>query len=117
MKTLRLTETVALAGNAFDNQIPPKFIFSQKTFNAHFIRDGHSGLIGTGKGLDWIKIYDFLARFLEKLKNNNLANQTTMLLTKLKILQPIDKELRLDKLKPLLATILMRGNPEKVMTV
>lgn len=60
--------TVALAGNALGNHIPPMFIFPRKRFNDHFIRDGPSGSIGTANGTGWMQENDFHT-FLEHFKD------------------------------------------------
>lgn len=51
--------TIALAGNALGNHIPPMFIFPRKRFNDHFIRDGPIGSIGTANGSGWMQEEDF----------------------------------------------------------
>lgn len=51
--------TIALAGNALGNHIPPMFIFPRKRFNDHFIRDGPTGSIGTANGSGWMQEEDF----------------------------------------------------------
>lgn len=51
--------TIALAGNALGNHIPPMFIFPRKRFNDHFIRDAPTGSIGTANGSGWMQEEDF----------------------------------------------------------
>lgn len=60
--------TIALAGNAIGNCIPPMFIIPRKRFNDHCIRDGPSGSIGVANGSGWIQEDDFYL-FLEHFKN------------------------------------------------
>lgn len=61
--------TIALAGNALGNHLPPMFIFPRKRFNDHFIRDGPSGSIGTANGSGWMQEEDFHT-FLEFFKDH-----------------------------------------------
>ncbi|XP_045456095.1 MFS-type transporter clz9-like [Melitaea cinxia] len=61
--------TLALAGNAVGNYIPPMIIFPRKRFQEHFIRDGPVGSVGTANGSGWIKEDDFYF-FLEHFKNH-----------------------------------------------
>ncbi|XP_072403230.1 uncharacterized protein [Diabrotica undecimpunctata] len=61
--------TLALAGNAIGNYIPPMFIFPRKRFQDHFIRDGPTGSIGTANGSGWMQEDDFHV-FLEHFKNH-----------------------------------------------
>ncbi|VEN49389.1 unnamed protein product [Callosobruchus maculatus] len=51
--------TLALAGNAIGNYIPPMFIFPRKRFQDHFIRDGPTGSVGTANGSGWMHVDDF----------------------------------------------------------
>lgn len=61
--------TLALAGNAIGNYIPPMFIFPRKRFQEHFIRDGPVGSVGTANGSGWMQEDDFHA-FLEHFKTH-----------------------------------------------
>lgn len=61
--------TLALAGNAVGNYIPPMFIFLRKRFQEHFIRDGPVGSVGTANGSGWMQEDDFYF-FLEHFKNH-----------------------------------------------
>lgn len=61
--------TLALAGNAIGNYIPPMFIFPRKRFHEHFIRDGPTGSVGTANGSGWMQEDDFHF-FLEHFKNH-----------------------------------------------
>ncbi|CAH2099991.1 unnamed protein product [Euphydryas editha] len=56
--------TIALAGNALGNYMPPMFIFPRKRFNEHFIRDEPLESIGTANGSGWMQEDDFYT-FLE----------------------------------------------------
>lgn len=46
--------TVACAGNALGNMIPPMFIFPRVHFKEHFIRDGPPGCIGAANKSGWM---------------------------------------------------------------
>lgn len=61
--------TLAFAGNAIGNYIPPMFIFPRKRFQEHFIRDGPVGSVGTANGSGWMQEDDFHF-FLEYFRNH-----------------------------------------------
>ena len=61
--------TCAIAINATGNSVPPIFIFPRKKFQAHFIRDGPPGSIGTANGSGWIQEDDFVV-FLKHFVNH-----------------------------------------------
>lgn len=61
--------TLALAGNAIGNYIPPMFIFPRKRFQDNFIRDGPVGSVGTANGTGWMQEDDFHF-FLEHFKSH-----------------------------------------------
>lgn len=61
--------TLAFAGNALGNYIPPMFIFPRKRFQEHFIRDGPTGSVGTANGSGWMQEDDFHF-FLEHFTNH-----------------------------------------------
>ncbi|XP_022829429.1 uncharacterized protein LOC111359389 [Spodoptera litura] len=74
--------TMAFAGNAIGNYIPPMFIFPRKRFQEHFIRDGPTGSVGTANGSGWMQENDFQF-FLEHFKNHvrpSKENKTLLLL-------------------------------------
>ncbi|XP_039751300.1 uncharacterized protein LOC120627373 [Pararge aegeria] len=74
--------TIALAGNALGNHIPPMFIFPRKRFNDHFIRDGPSGSVGTANGSGWMQeedFYVFLKFFKEQIRPSK-ENKALLLL-------------------------------------
>ncbi|KAK0147816.1 Pogo transposable element with KRAB domain [Merluccius polli] len=52
--------TMALAGNALGNIIPPHFVFPRKKYLPHFIRGGPEGSIGTANGSGWMQEDDFV---------------------------------------------------------
>ena len=52
--------TVALAGNAHGDLVPPFFIFPRKRFKDHILRGGPVGCAGTGNPTGWMKEPDFL---------------------------------------------------------
>ena len=52
--------TVALAGNAQGDVVPPFFIFPRKRFEDHFMRGGPVGCAGTANPTGWRKEPDFL---------------------------------------------------------
>ena len=61
--------TCAIAINATGNSVPPIFIFPRKKFQAHFIRDGPPGSIGTANGSGWMQEDDFVV-FLKHFVNH-----------------------------------------------
>ena len=61
--------TMALAGNALGNIIPPHFVFPRKRFLPHFIAGGPEGSIGTANGSGWMQEDDFL-EFLKHFINH-----------------------------------------------
>lgn len=74
--------TIALAGNALGNHIPPMFIFPRKRFNDHFIRDGPTGSIGTANGSGWMQeedFYIFLKFFKDQIRSSK-ENKALLLL-------------------------------------
>ncbi|XP_045778799.1 uncharacterized protein LOC123876536 [Maniola jurtina] len=74
--------TIALAGNALGNHIPPMFIFPRKRFNDHFIRDGPTGSIGTANGSGWMQeedFYTFLNFFKDQIRPSK-ENKALLLL-------------------------------------
>ncbi|KAJ8376193.1 hypothetical protein SKAU_G00067730 [Synaphobranchus kaupii] len=52
--------TAAVAVSAQGNTIPPYLVFPRKRFYPHFIRDAHTGSIGTANGSGWMQEEDFL---------------------------------------------------------
>ena len=52
--------TVALAGNAQGDLVPPFFIFPRKRFKDHFLRGGPVGCACSGNPTGWMKEPDFL---------------------------------------------------------
>nr|CAI5825316.1 unnamed protein product [Callosobruchus analis] len=71
--------TIALAGNAIGNCIPPTFIFPRKRFKDHLIRDGPAGSIGVAKGSGRMQEDDFHL-FLEHFKNHVRPSKENMVL-------------------------------------
>ncbi|CAF4778747.1 unnamed protein product [Pieris macdunnoughi] len=74
--------TIALAGNATGNHIPPMFVFPRKRFKDHFIRDGPTGSIGTANGSGWMQeedFYIFLKFFKDQIRPSK-ENKTLLLL-------------------------------------
>ena len=61
--------TCAIAINATGNSVPPIFIFPRKKFQAHFIRYGPPGSIGTANGSGWMQEDDFVV-FLKHFVNH-----------------------------------------------
>jgi len=74
--------TIALAGNALGNHIPPMFIFPRKRFNDHFIRDAPTGSIGTANGSGWMQEDDFLIflKFFKDQIRSSKENKALLLL-------------------------------------
>ncbi|XP_051562935.1 uncharacterized protein LOC127446226 [Myxocyprinus asiaticus] len=52
--------TMALAGNALSNIIPPHFVFPRIKYLPHFIRDSSVGSTGTANGSGWMQELDFV---------------------------------------------------------
>ncbi|CAH3997972.1 unnamed protein product [Pieris brassicae] len=74
--------TIALAGNAIGNHLPPMFVFPRKRFKDHFIRDGPTGSIGTANGSGWMQeedFYIFLKFFKDQIRPSK-ENKTLLLL-------------------------------------
>ena len=61
--------TLAFAGNAIGNYIPPMFIFPLKRYKDHFVRDGPTGSVGRANGSGWMQEDDFYF-CLEYFKNH-----------------------------------------------
>ncbi|XP_063731553.1 uncharacterized protein LOC134859146 [Eleginops maclovinus] len=65
--------TVACAGNALGNMIPPMFIFPRVHFKDHFIRDGPPGCIGAANKSGWMLEEHFL-QFLQHFQHHTRAS-------------------------------------------
>lgn len=65
--------TVACAGNALGNMIPPTFIFPQVNFKDHFIRDGPPGCIGAANKSGWM-MEDHFLQFLKHFHHHTRAS-------------------------------------------
>ncbi|CAM4572986.1 unnamed protein product [Leuciscus chuanchicus] len=71
--------TIAFAGNAQDNHVPPFFIFPGKKFKDQFLRDGPAGSIGSANGSGWMQEADFLL-FLQHFAIHTCVSKESMLL-------------------------------------
>ncbi|KAL1276995.1 hypothetical protein QQF64_023668 [Cirrhinus molitorella] len=65
--------TVACAGNALGNMIPPMFIFPRVNFKDHFIRYGPPGCIGAANKSGWM-LEDHFLQFLEHFHHHTRAS-------------------------------------------
>ncbi len=65
--------TVACAGNALGNMIPPMFIFPRVNFKDHFIRDGPPGCIGAANKSGWM-MEDHFLQFLKHFHHHTRAS-------------------------------------------
>ncbi|CAG9137628.1 unnamed protein product [Plutella xylostella] len=65
--------TVAFAGNAIGNVIPPFFVFPRVRFQEHFVRDGPIGSAGGANPSGWMQDETFL-NFLEHFKKYTNAS-------------------------------------------
>lgn len=65
--------TVACAGNALGNMIPPMFIFPRVIFKDHFICDGPPGCIGATNKSGWM-MEDHFLQFLKHFHHHKRAS-------------------------------------------
>ncbi|KAK9976965.1 hypothetical protein ABG768_018786 [Culter alburnus] len=65
--------TVACAGNALGNMIPPMFIFPRVNFKDNFIRDGPPGCIGAANKSGWM-MEDHFLQFLKHFHHHTRAS-------------------------------------------
>ncbi|KAK7149284.1 hypothetical protein R3I94_008801 [Phoxinus phoxinus] len=71
--------TIAFAGNAQGNHVPPFFIFPRKKYRDHFVRDGPAGSIGSANGSGWMQEAEFLL-FLQDFAIHTRVSKESMLL-------------------------------------
>ncbi|XP_051963673.1 uncharacterized protein LOC127630237 isoform X2 [Xyrauchen texanus] len=71
--------TMALAGNALGNIIPPHFVFPRKKYLPHFIRGCPEGSIGTANGSGWMMEKDFVV-FLQHFEHYTRATEESKVL-------------------------------------
>ena len=72
--------TVALAGNAQGDLVPPFFIFPRKRFKDHFLRGGPVGCAGSGNPTGWMKEPDFLLYLAHFTSHTRVSKESKLLL-------------------------------------
>ncbi|XP_059911550.1 uncharacterized protein LOC132460708 [Gadus macrocephalus] len=72
--------TVALAGNAQGDLVPPFFIFPRKRFKDHFLRGGPVGFAGSGNPTGWMKEPDFLLYLAHFTSHTRVSKESKLLL-------------------------------------
>lgn len=72
--------TMACAGNAIGNTIPPMLIFPRVHFKSHFVRDGPTGCIGTANRTGWMHDADFIVYLKHFQLHNHSSPESKVLL-------------------------------------